>query len=98
MQMVGIGLFVLSPIMLAKASSWARIVTPKQPALLGFVHSEAFIRATYRFGSLVLLLFGMLLFAAIYFQAAVYYIAVTIFVSGAFFITYSFLRFPVRRV
>ena len=98
MQVIGIGLLVLSPIMFAKASSWARAVTPKQTTVLGFVHSEDFIRAGYRFGSLVALLFGLLLFSIIYFHPAIYYIVATIFASAAIFIIYSSLRFPVRHV
>jgi hypothetical protein len=97
MQAVGAGLFILSPIMLAKASSWARIMASKQRSFLGIVHPEGFIRASYRFGSLASFLFGLVFFASVYAIAAVPYIAATIFISGFVFIVYCLCRFAFRR-
>ena len=97
LQALGVVFLLLSPVMLAKASSWARIAASKQRAFLGIVHPEAYIRAQYRFCSLAFFLFGLLCFASIYAVAVVPYLAASLFIFGGIFIVYCFCRFSFRR-
>jgi hypothetical protein len=96
-QAIGIGLFILSPVLLATASSSARIAFSRQRSFLGIVHSEDYLRALQRFCSLVAFLAGLLCFAVVYAKPVIPYIAVTIIAFGFVFGVYCTWRFSFRR-
>lgn len=94
LQALGVVCFLVGIALTKWAVPWARMTAERQIPLFGLAHSEAFIRAHYRFGAIFLGLLGVALLAFGYESRTLGFLVLFLmFLVGAIYFAYCVWRF-----